>query len=78
MGNNLIKRGKNPCSLFDKYYFGGEYLVRTSIRMMMLIFSYSWFGILGGIVGFFIPNPLDLAVKDHCVCGYAKIEHGTN
>ena len=77
MGNNLIKRGKNPCSLFDKYYFGGEYLVRTSIRMMMLIFSYSWFGILGGIVGFFIPI-LIISIQRLLIAFYLDFEGFAN
>jgi len=62
MGNTLIKRTKKPCYFYEKYNFGGETLVRFSIRMLLLIFSYNWFGILGGIIGFFVPNPLSLVI----------------
>jgi len=62
MGNNLIKRTNKPCIFYEKYNFGGEKFVRFSIRMLLLIFSYKWFGILGGIIGFFVPTPLGLVV----------------
>jgi hypothetical protein len=76
MGNNLIKRTNKPCAFYDKYYFGGETLVRFSIRMLLIIFSTKWFGLLGTVIGFFIPNPLSLVVLDYCICGYALKEHG--
>jgi hypothetical protein len=76
MGNNLIKRGNKPCIFYDKYYFGGESVVRFSIRWLLVMFSFKWFGLLGAIIGFFIPNPLSLAIKDYCMCGYAATEHG--
>ena len=62
MGNTLIKRTNNPCNFYDKYYFRGEQLVRFSIRILLMIFSYKWFDIWGVIPGFFIPNPINFVI----------------
>ncbi len=76
MGNNIVKRGNKPCVFYGKQYFDGETLVRGSIRLIMLGIGFNVFGLLGAIIGYFIPNPLGLIVKDYCVCGYPATEHG--
>ena len=61
-GKQPNQKNKQTVRIYDKYYFGGETLVRFSIRNLLIIFSTKWFGILGTVIGFFIPNPLSLVV----------------